>query len=93
MEFNFEWDNKKAEINFKKHNVSFEEAKTVFDDPFSFTFNDPDHSIYEQREITIGLSVKNRLILVFSTFKNNKIRIFSSRLATKKERINYEESI
>ena len=92
MQYNFEWDVKKAEKNLLKHNVSFEEAETVFDDILSFTFQDPDHSIHEEREITIGYSVKNRLILVFFTERNNKIRIFSAREATNKERKKYEES-
>jgi hypothetical protein len=90
--YKFEWDEKKAEKNLLKHGVSFEEASSVFDDVYSVTFTDPDHSINELREITIGLSVKNRLLLVFSTERNNKIRIFSSRLATKNEKKKYEES-
>ncbi|TAL69015.1 MAG: BrnT family toxin [Bacteroidetes bacterium] len=92
MIYNFEWDEEESEKNLAKHNVSFEEAATVFDDLLSVTFQDPDHSIQEQREITIGYSVKNRLILVFFTERNNKIRIFSAREATKKERKKYEES-
>ena len=89
----FEWDHEKSEKNLKKHGISFEEAETVFDDPLSYTFPDPDHSINEFREITIGLSVKNRLLIVCSTERNSKIRIFSSREASQKERKNYEKSI
>ena len=92
MTFQFEWDEEKAKKNLLKHKLSFYEAVTVFDDILSVTFLDPDHSIKELREITIGLSVKNRLLLVFSTERNNKIRIFSARESTKKERIKYEES-
>jgi uncharacterized protein len=92
MSFQFEWDSKKATYNLIKHGISFEEASTVFDDELSVTFIDPDHSIQELREITIGLSVKNRLLLIFSTERHNKIRIFSAREATKKERKKYEES-
>jgi hypothetical protein len=92
MSYQFEWDIDKAIKNSIKHGVSFEEAATVFDDEFSITIEDPDHSITELRDITIGLSLKNRLLLVFSTERNNKIRIFSAREATKKERINYEET-
>ena len=92
MSFQFEWDDDKAAMNLIKHRISFEEAATVFDDAFSVTFVDPDHSIQELREITIGLSLKNRLLLVFSTERNNKIRIFSAREATKQERKKYEES-
>jgi uncharacterized DUF497 family protein len=91
MFYRFEWNDVKAANNIKKHGVSFEEASTVFDDDYSVTFNDPDHSIQELREITIGLSVKNRLLLVFSTERNNKIRIFSARESAKNERKKYEE--
>ncbi|MCX6155226.1 MAG: BrnT family toxin [Candidatus Kapabacteria bacterium] len=93
MKNRFEWDNEKAASNLIKHKVSFEEAATVFDDALSVTFPDPDHSIKELREITIGYSLKNRVLLVFSTERNNKIRIFSAREASKKERKLYEESI
>ena len=89
----FEWNIEKAASNFKKHGVSFEEAKTVFDDDFSYSFPDPDHSESELREITIGYTIKNRLVLVFSTVRDNKIRIFSARLASKNERIKYEKEI
>lgn len=75
MTYQFEWDKEKALTNISKHNVSFDEASTVFDDAFSVTFPDPDHSINEFREITIGLSIRNRLILVFSTERNNKISL------------------
>jgi uncharacterized DUF497 family protein len=92
MSRQFEWNDDKAAKNLIKHRVSFEEAATVFDDVLSITFIDPDHSIQELREITIGLSLKNRLLLVFSTERNNKIRIFSAREATKQERKKYEES-
>jgi len=92
MSYLFEWDDYKDTENLIKRKVSFEEAETVFDDMLSITFADPDHSINESREITIGQSLKNRLLLVFSTERNNKIRIFSAREATKQERKKYEES-
>ncbi len=60
----FEWDPRKAKQNLKKHGVSFDEAVTAFYNPLSATFNDPDHSVGEQRYITIGFSSKNRLIVV-----------------------------
>ena len=93
MESNFEWDNKKANLNLSKHQVSFEEAQTVFDDRLSATFPDPDHSINELREITIGWSIKNRLLLVFTTQRANKIRIISARVASKNEKRKFEGSI
>ena len=56
----FEWDEQKANVNLRKHHVSFEEAKTVFNDPFSLTINDPDHSTEEDRFIDTGLSSHER---------------------------------
>ena len=63
----FEWDRDKAKQNLKKHGVSFEEAVTVFYDPLSATFEDQDHSVGEYRYITIGLSSRDRLIVVAHT--------------------------
>jgi len=90
MKSNFEWDEKKADDNLRKHGVSFDEAKTVFNDPFSVTIHDPDHSSDEQRYIDIGLSSKGRLIVVSYTERGEKIRIINSREATKKEEREYE---
>ena len=93
MSLLFEWDSQKAISNIKKHGVSFEEAKTVFSDPIAYIFDDEWHSIGEQREIIIGHSAQNRLLLVCFTEKSKGvIRIFSSRLATRKERKDYEQS-
>lgn len=89
----YEWDEYKSIVNKQKHKVSFEEAATVFDYPLSVTFDDPDHSIIEKRELTIGYSIKNRLLIVSSTIRKNKIRIISARLATRQERKEYEEGI
>ena len=83
MSLIFEWDSQKAISNIKKHGVSFEEATTVFSDPIAYIFDDEWHSIGERREIIIGHSVQNRLLLVCFTEKSKGvIRIFSSRLAT-----------
>jgi uncharacterized DUF497 family protein len=60
MQFTFEWDEVKAEENFKKHKVSFEEAKTIFNDPFSITIPDPQHSEGKYRYIDIGFSSNKR---------------------------------
>lgn len=92
MKLKFEWNSKKAILNMKTHAVSFEEAKTVFYDPLALIFYDEVHSRYEIREIIIGYSVKNRLLLVYFTERKNAIRIFSARKATKKERKDYEEN-
>ncbi len=89
----FEWDERKAASNLKKHKVHFDEASTVFDDPLAYIFDDEDHSIDEQREIIIGYSILNRFLLVcFTEPAEDVIRIFSARLSTRKERKDYEES-
>ena len=94
MSVKFEWDKDKAASNLKKHGVSFEEASTVFDDPLAYIFDDEDHSADERREIIIGHSSQNRLLLTcFIERAENIIRIFSARLATKKERKDYEENV
>ena len=85
MSVRFEWNTEKAKINFQKHQVDFEEASTVFDDPQFITFLDDEHSINETRFITIGLSNKQRLLLVAHTDRNENIRIISARKGTKDE--------
>lgn len=91
MDLIFEWDEKKAKANLKKHKVSFEEAKTVFNDPFEITFPDPDHSVTEQRYLSIGLSSKGRVLIVSHTDRAGHIRLIHSRRATASERRAYEE--
>jgi uncharacterized DUF497 family protein len=86
----FEWDTNKASANIKKHGVSFAEATTVFGDPLSTTFPDPDHSINESRYITIGLSSSGKLLIIAHTDRGNSIRIISAREATRRERRFYE---
>ena len=87
----FEWDSRKADENFRKHGVSFNEAETVFRDPLAATFDDPDHSEGESRHLTFGTSVNGRLLVVAHTEVRDTIRIISSRPATRKERKIYEE--
>ncbi len=91
MDLIFEWDENKAKANFQKHKVSFDEAKTVFDDPYLLTFPDIEHSNSEQRYINIGFSLKRRILIVIHTERGNIIRIISCRKATKSERKAYEE--
>ena len=86
----FEWDREKEKLNIGKHNVSFEEAVTVFYDPISATFDDPAHSIGERRLITIGFSSHGRLLVVSHTERVKTIRIISARLATSQERKRHE---
>jgi len=86
----FEWDPKKAKSNLKKHRVSFEEAVTVFYDPLAATFDDPDHSGDEWRLITIGVSSRNRLLVVSHSEKGEALRIISARPSTARERKRHE---
>jgi len=88
----FEWDESKATANLKKHGVSFEEAKTVFDNVLAVIFDDEAHSVGERREIIIGHSRNNRLLLISFTERPNSIRIISARLATRREREDYEQN-
>lgn len=93
MSLQFEWDRKKATLNLKNHQISFDEASTVFDDPLAYIFDDDDHSTDEQRELIIGHSVLNRLLLVsFTERAEDLIRIISARLVTNQERKDYEEN-
>jgi hypothetical protein len=87
----FEWDPDKAAENLNRHKVSFHEAATVFSDPLSMTFPDPDHSIAESRYITVGLSYTGRAIIVAHTDRDDRIRVISAREATRRERRFYEE--
>ena len=87
----FEWDPRKAEINLRKHGVSFTEAGTVFGDDLAITVPDPDHSNDEDRYITIGWSDHRRLLMISHTDRGNRIRIISARELTKVERKEYEE--
>jgi uncharacterized DUF497 family protein len=90
----FEWDAPKAKVNQRKHGVSFDEARTVFDDPLAKIFPDQDHSDGEQREIIVGHSILDRLLLVsFAERARNQLRIISARKATRKEQRDYEENI
>jgi len=89
----FEWDPTKAEKNIRKHDVSFDEAVTVFKDPLAFIFDDEAHSEEEHREIIIGMSALRRMILVcFVERLEDIVRIISSRPATPKEIKDYEEN-
>lgn len=87
----FEWNPKKAEQNLRKHNVSFQEAATVFGDDFGITIHDPDHSSKEDRYITIGMSNRRRLLIISHTERNKRTRIISARELTRVEREAYEE--
>jgi hypothetical protein len=91
MIMDFEWNEDKAKNNLLKHKVTFDEAKTVFEDPFFIDFYDPDHSDNEDRFIIIGKSLQNRLLIVSYTERIRKIRLISARDVTQGERDVYEE--
>lgn len=87
----FGWDTSKAESNIRKHGVSFDEASTVFSDPFELTISDPDHSHGEYRFLSIGRSERDRLLVVSYTERHpNTIRIISARVASRPERQIYD---
>ena len=88
----FDWDANKAVKNLEKHHISFDEAVTVFDDPLFITVIDEEHSVDEERYITIGWSKQGRLLLVAHTDRNDRIRIISARKATKQEEQFYVEA-
>jgi uncharacterized DUF497 family protein len=88
----FDWDDNKARLNLKNHGVGFDEAVTIFVDPLARIFDDESHSALEVREIVIGHSAYDRLLLVCFTERGDMIRIISARKATKKERNDYEEN-
>jgi len=87
----FEWSARKNVANKKKHGVAFHEALAVFADPMAKIFDDLDHSIEEAREIIVGHSVRHRLLIVCFTEREGNVRIISARLATKRERRDYEQ--
>jgi uncharacterized DUF497 family protein len=87
----FEWDQRKANTNLRKHGVSFEEATTALRDDLGVTGHDPDHSLEEDRLVTFGISAQGRLLVVAHTERRGVIRIISARPATRSERKIYEE--
>lgn len=93
MALRFSWDPSKAASNLRKHGVSFEEAVTAFGDPLSLTIPDPKHSESEDRFVLLGLSANSRLLVVVHAERgdDDDIRIISARLASRRERIQYEE--
>ncbi len=87
----FEWDSVKAQSNLRKHGVSFDEAATVFADPFALTILDAEHSRDEVRELTLGSSYWSRLVVVYHTDRQGRIRIISARKADKGEVAQYHD--
>ena len=94
MALRFSWDPKKAASNLRNHGVSFEEAVTAFGDPLSITIPDPLHSESEDRFVLVGLSANSRLLVVVHAERgDDDIRIISARLASRRERTQYEEGV
>ena len=92
-EIDFTWDEHKNQINMEKHGISFSEAATVFYDPAAIVFDDPEHSIGEDRFLIIGFSQKDRLCIVSHCYRGDDdiIRIISARKATSRERKTYHD--
>ena len=91
MDFVFEWDEVKARKNARKHKVTFEEAVSIFSDPYLVTFPDEEHSDIEERFISLGQSDRGRILLVVHTDQADTIRLISCRKATRAERTIYEQ--
>jgi uncharacterized protein len=87
----FEWDSRKAHSNFVKHGVGFDEASTVFGDSLALTIPDPEHSLAENRYITMGKAFNGKLLVVVHTDRGDNIRVVSARRASRRERQRYEE--
>jgi uncharacterized DUF497 family protein len=87
----FEWDPVKAARNLAKHGVPFHEAATVFGDPLSMTYFDPNHSEDEDRYLTFGRSAAGRLLVVSHTDRGDRIRIISARQTTQREMTAYDK--
>ena len=87
----FEWDPDKAAANLEKHGVGFEEAATVFDDRLADTFDDPEHSLGEERFLTFGLATSGRALVVSHCDRADRVRLIHARLMTRREKKQYEE--
>lgn len=81
----FEWNQRKAAINVRKHGVAFTDAIAVFSDPLARIFPDPDHSETEQRELVVGYDKSARLLLISFVERHGNVRIISARRATTTE--------
>lgn len=93
MTLNFEYDPRKAAINLRKHGVSFDEGVTVFADPLRSVLRDDEHSLDEQRFISVGCSTRGRILFVVYTESDSSVRLIGARVATATERKQYEEVI
>jgi hypothetical protein len=89
--YEFEWDPIKAATNLRDHDVSFEEASSVFADPLAMLMADPDHSIGEERYVLLGECSRRNLLVVAFVERPPRTRLISARQATRHERRQYEE--
>ena len=91
MSIQFEWDPSKAQVNLRKHKVSFEDARSVFSDERALLIDDPDHSELEDRFVLLGLSHSLRVLVVVHCYraKGRVIRIISARKADADEQALY----
>ncbi len=89
---NFEWDVRKSEANYKKHGVRFPEALPVFEDDYAITITDDESDPHEQRFVSIGTGMKERVLVVVYSYRSKNIRMISARLAEARERRQYEEN-
>ena len=91
MGYEFEWDPAKERANRRKHGVSFDEATTVFADPFSINMPDPTHAVSEERFLVLGRAVTARLLIVAYAERGPRTRLISARRASPGERLQYDE--
>ena len=93
--FYFDWDENKNRINLEKHGITFEEASTVFFDDRAILFDDPEHSIDEDRFLLLGMSETAKVCIVCHCYRESDtiIRIISARQATRKEEERYVRGI
>jgi uncharacterized protein len=87
----FEWDERKARANLRKHKVDFADAATVFEDGRAVTIAEDEAQ--EERYITLGIDALGRVLVVIYTMRGERIRIISARQATKRERAQYEQGL
>ena len=95
--FDITWDDNKAQLNVRKHGVSFAQASTMMLDPLALTVFDTTHSESEERWFTLGQTTEGRLLAVSHTYQAidinvASIRLISAREATRQERYYYEHT-
>jgi uncharacterized protein len=95
IDYEFDWDDAKAESNLAKHGVDFTDAMSVLLDPLAMTRLDDEHSDDEERWVSVGRAASGQLLLVVHTFSSTGVnsalvRLISPRLPTRRERAQYE---